>query len=125
MPAQEEAFLFDEAVIWEAAGVDKHNEPVILTPYKILVGWDNKSYKSIDNAGQPVRFDASIQTSEEYPLGSIFWLGKLEDFEDETTPALFRSVSKEETYDIRGIEIERRYNLLRFNTTLPEIVGTG
>ncbi len=124
MPAQEEAFLFDDAVVWESAGVDRDNEPVVLTPYKIMVRWDTNSSKGIDQTGQLIRYDASLQTQEEYPLGSIFWKGRLEEI-DYTDLDLFRSVSKEETLDIRGIDTDRHYNLLRFNKALPDIVGTG
>lgn len=125
MPPQETAFLFDEAVVWEYAGVDKDGEPTVLTPYEIKVRWESgPNTRGVDQTGQLVRFDAFIICQEEYPLGSIFWLGKYEDLA--TPPVdLFRAVSFDDTADIRNITTYREYGLLRFHNTLPEIVGTS
>lgn len=126
MPPQEHAFLFDKAVIWELAGVDSENEPTILTPYEISVRWDDSTGKILDATGQLVNFDAQVMAAEDYPLGSIFWLGLLADLPDPVTGIdLYRSIFREATRDIRNVDTSYLYSLKRFHQTLPDIIGTS
>lgn len=126
MPEMEVAYLNDDAVVWEYIGDDRDGEPTIRTPYSISVRWDDSQNKTGPNAvGDLVRFDATIITEEDYPLGSIFWRGHISEIEDDPPVTLFRSVSRDVTNDIRGMSVERVYNLVRFNQELPAILGTG
>lgn len=125
MPAMEQAFLFDNAVVWEFAGNDRDNEPTILTPYQIKCRWEGTpNTRGVDSTGQLVRYDAFLIANEEYPLGSIFWLGYIEDLPAGSNE-LYRSVSVEKVKDMRGIDESIIYNLQRFADTLPDIVGTS
>lgn len=125
MPAQEVAFLFDSAVVWEMAGVDRDNEVTVLTPYEVRARWEaGPSTKVVDQAGQLVRTDGSVYIEEDLPLGSILWNGIIEDLASPPVD-LFRIVATDHVIDIRGITTQRSYSLVRFHNTLPAIVGTG
>lgn len=125
MPPMEQALLFDKAVVWEFVGNDRDNEPTVLTPYEITCRWEGTpNTRGVDQTGQLVRYDAFIIGEEEYPLGSIFWLGYLDDLPAEPNE-LYRSVSIEKIKDIRGIDESIIYNLQRFTDTLPDIMGTS
>ena len=125
MPAQEVAFLFDDATVWEFAGVDRDNEPTVLTPYGIKARWDETSGKTLDQTGQLINYDATIFTETDYPLGSIFWQGRFENYEEDAPVNLYRSISRSVTKDIRGMDTEYSYSLRRYQKELPDVVGTS
>lgn len=124
MPAPEVAFLNDPAILWEFAGLDRDNEPTILTPYEINVRWDASRTKVIGQDGQLINTDVQIIADQQVPIGSIMWQGIWEDLDDPPIN-LFRVVYASETPDIRGGEKSFEYSLARFNNTLPDIVGTS
>jgi hypothetical protein len=124
MPEQEEAMLFDTAILWELAGNDRDNEPTVLTPYEIVCRWDQGRRYTQDPLKGLVDTAITLITVQEIPIGSIVWHGIFEDLPDPPTD-LFEVHSVNITTDIRGVSEYREYELKRFGNTLPEIVGTS
>ena len=126
MPEQEVAFLFDDIVLWLSAGTDRDNEEQVLTSYHINGRWDPDVHQMRDATGKLVNTDVAVivEEKEEITIGSIMWLGLVQDLPNPPTN-LFKVIAICETRDIRARSPETQIGLVRYKNTLPNIVGSS
>lgn len=80
MPAIEEMFLEQTAVLWEAAGTDIYGREVVSSdPYEVSVVWTWGRSQSRDAKGNVIAIDATVLIFQEVPVDSVMWLGTLDD----------------------------------------------
>ena len=122
MPDIETQGRHQQAVLWEAAGLDDYAKPTVNEQrQEILVKWNEQRQESLDAQGNTIVIDATAVVGQEIPVFSIMKLGTIEDLGDAPT-GLKMVVNYSETRDIKGRGIFRSVGLMRYSDTLPTVV---
>ena len=111
MPPIEELGRQQKAVLWNRTGYSKFNEPELGSPEEIKVRWDDVRRESIDSRGTPIVIDADVVVNQEVPIGSLLWLGSLDDWSISCTADnnnVMQVIGKKSTVDLKNIGIYYR-----------------
>jgi hypothetical protein len=110
--------LTQNAVLWRANGVDSFGEHRVEAPVNIPVRWIKGKRENVDTSQTSEVVTDKVIVDRVIPLGSIMWLGKLEEFpyplEDIRSVVDFR-----ETPDIKNREMRRVVMLSNFHGSPP------
>jgi len=80
MPAAEDDFFPQVAVLWMQAGHDKFGMPILAPPVEIPVQWTLKAAVQYTPQGTPEGVSGSARVDRRIKLGSELWLGALSDW---------------------------------------------
>lgn len=125
MPPLADRNRHQTAVYWEIAGTTDENEPTVYQPKELRVRWEDKRRQIVRN-GTLVNTDSRVYTDIDLVIGSVIWLGELEDrpgtgFGDEDEE-LMEVVGRGKIPDVKGRQFHRYFDLMRFKGTLPAVV---
>lgn len=128
MPPPAYAHLKQTALLWEKSGSDEYNEPRVGPPEEVRCRWENRQTVMRSPAGEPMTVDATVVMVDDVELGSIMFEGGFDDVPGTGTgtanvpeDGLMEIVTFETMYDLRGVVLSRRYGLVFFRDTFPEI----
>ncbi len=123
MPAMEQSGRYQAAVLWPKAGQDRYSEPLRGAAVELRVRWNTTRREVIDSAGNRISLDAEVVLDRLVTVGSLFWLGTLQEFNAtgsaDNGVEIMEVVSYEETFDDKGRASEKVAGLKRFRATLP------
>lgn len=127
MPRIELAILRQTAVLWPKAGIDSYGQPIVKdTPCEIRCRWEETRTESLDPDGNTIMLDASVYVDRRIEVGSILWLGLLEEWQgstnatDRVTPSRLMEVKTyKEIPDDKGRSSKKWVGLVRYKDTLP------
>lgn len=124
MPAVEVAGLVQVAVLWRLWSLDSRGQKRVREPEEIKVRWQDRSGVGVGSVvdGGTDTIDATVVVGEDVPLGSILWLGRLEEWNPGEAQELMEAVGKVVTPDLKGRNIRRTITLRRYRDSLPEVV---
>lgn len=117
----ENASLTSKAVLWEAAGHDRHGKVQVSAAVEIDCRWEEGRRASVDVQGTPIAVDVTMFVDQEVAAESIVWHGELVDLPSPPT-GLYQVVLVNYTPDIKGIETQRDVGLKKYSDSLPEVV---
>ena len=124
MPAPEHDNRRQKAILWTRKGVNRQGQVTLNDPVEIMVRWKWVKREVLDKQGNTVAIDAEVVTVETVPIGSVMWLGELNDLpgtaevpEEDT----MQVISAPPTPDIKGRFIQRTLMLMRIKDTMPEL----
>lgn len=134
MPAVEESYRRQKALLWAASGYDDYGRPkrdALST--ELDVRWLYVKGRVVDPEGNNIQTDAQVVVAQEIVVGSLMWLGSLVDLAAELpgtgtgtdlipTSNLYEVVKYEYTPDIKGREFRRMVHLRRFTDTIADSV---
>lgn len=123
--------LYQPALFWAPAQNDQYGQPQVHPPVQIRVRWNTIRREWLDHQGNSVILDADAVVSQKVPIGSLMWLGTLEDWNGvgsgsgsaELGDELCEVKNYTETPDIRNRYRRRTVQLLRYHDKLPAIVS--
>lgn len=121
MPPLERTDRREKALLWAANGVNTHGQVTVAsTPSEIVVRWATKRRTVVDAKGNAIGVDATVVVNQEIEIGSIIWLGSLDDAAGSTpTSDLMEVRTYDETPDIKNRHRRREVTVARYNDTLP------
>lgn len=123
---------FQVAVLWTVRGYDRRGQATVTDVAKeISVRWNTKRREVVQPNGNTIAYDASAVTHCPVAVGSIMWLGSLDQLlvglEGQTIPQssvrdqLFEVKACNVTPDIKGRESLTEVMLMRYKGVLPAI----
>lgn len=125
MPPLETYDRWQKAVYWAKAADDEAGQPQVMGPLELNVRWEEQRGEAVDPAGDVIAIDGTITVDREIAIGSLFWKGKLDDLDPEsTTLKLMQVMTYKEIPDIKARNIQWELGVQRFRGSLPE-VGTA
>lgn len=123
MPALETMDRHQTAVLWEMIGVDANNETVVGEPSEIQVRWVDRPSQVSGAEGHPTTVDATAVVAQDIPIGSLMWLGTLEDFYGVGSAgddaAIMEVVSAPVASDLKNRVYRRTVGLRYYRSSLP------
>lgn len=126
MPPYTESNRYQKALLWEQAGVNAFNEPVVYEASEILVRWINKAGEMRNPQGTPVKTDASVISNQEIGIGSLMWEGSLAEWvgtgSELIDSGVMQVIAMSLTPDIKGRFIRHEVGLAYFRDTMPQII---
>lgn len=123
MPAPETDYRFQCCVFWERIGDDAYGHPLLSSPIELRVRWENVQVEFLTPDGQPIKVDALVIVTRDIPVGSILWLGRLSDLEDQQTNItnLMLCIGMDNIPDIKGRVFRRTARMKRYTDNLPTV----
>jgi hypothetical protein len=126
MPDIETSDLLQQAMYWRANGVTGvSGEMKVEAGIEIPVRWEDAYREVIGPSGQKIGLTADVMADRDIKLGSILWLGSLEEWSNTGSGAdeteLYQVITKEVTPDIRAINTRWKLGLMRYRHSLPTI----
>jgi len=129
MPALETKDLYQRALVWTFSGnYDRNGQPIInlSTPMEISVRWNWRKARATTPDGNTITLDASVVVGERVNVGSLMWLGTLEDWNgvgsSSSSSAKDNQLCQVKTVnwlkDIKGRNRRHELGLMRFKDTL-------
>jgi hypothetical protein len=123
VPVPEYADLRQFAVWWQAISTNRYGQQVVdpqTVPHEVRCRWVEILKESLDPKRRVVGIDVDLITDFAIPMGSIVWLGKLDDIAPGTVPSpLFEVVTNDSGVDIKARIYRYQYGLKRFNAVVP------
>jgi len=129
MPPLEDFDQVDTAVLWEWASVDGYGRQRVAEPVEVPVRWVQKWIEVPDGQGSSIILEATVALDRRVRVGSILWLGTLEEWEEDhfgtgtsiDDPELHVVRTSNNTNDVKGISDRWELGLQRWRQELPEI----
>lgn len=120
MVTVETSHRLQRAVLWKASGFDNNGKVTVDPAEEIDVRWVEKRRGTLDAQGNTIAVDATAVVDQEIVVGSILWLGNMDDLP--AIPVNLKQVATyDETPDLRGRETARSVGLVRYSETLPSL----
>lgn len=127
MPPIEETDLLDTALLWRAIGYDSHGQRTFGDPAEIRCRWLTNKHVVLDPKGSNIISDGVVVVDEDIDIGSLMWLGTLEDWNgmfgavgSSAVPSdLMQVKSFKSTPDVRARVARREVGVMRYRD-LPE-----
>ena len=113
MPSVETFDCVDDAVLWEAVGVNDFDVVKVSAPVAIKVRWNEDLRDSQDSQATKVSITGSISALRVIPLGSLLWHGLLADVPD-TLVNIVQLVSDNSGKDVKGRAVRYEYGFAKF-----------
>ena len=110
-----------KAVLW-AAGTEHTSEgrKKVIAAVEIDVRWEEKQQDALNEAGEIIRVDAVAVVNQTVAVGSLMWLGELEDWVA-ATGGLKEVVSFSSVPNIKATRFRKTVGLVRYSESLPPI----
>ena len=105
MPAPERILRYQTALLWEFSGYDKYGQPTVSAPVEIQVRWNTKRREVVDAKGFIIAYDASAVVDQVIAVGSLMWLGTLEDWNDAGTGSGSTSISADDVFECKNFTL--------------------
>lgn len=146
MPAPEHDNRRQKAVLWTRKGVNRQGQLKLNSPAEIIVRWKWVKREIVDRQGNTVAIDAEVVTVQDIPVGSVLWLGSVDDLpggapswsdawgdswsdawgSEEAggglpTEDVMQVITAPTTPDIKGRFKMRTLMLMRMKDTMPEV----
>lgn len=88
MPAQESALHErpQTVVRFPVVGVDAYGEAQFGEPSELIVRWDNRKQRVLDDKGNTIALDGTVISHISIPVGDLLWLGTIEQILAAITP---------------------------------------
>lgn len=118
MPAIEASNRHQKAVLWAANGFDDYGEPKVDAAEEIDVRWEEARREVLNEEGNTVAVDATVVVNQEIAMGSIMWLGELDDVADPPVN-LKQVVLYSKIPDVKARHFRRVVSLIRYSNELP------
>lgn len=126
MPPLELEQRNQDAVVWAFDSFDSHGQIRVTAPEEIRVRWEWTWNRVSDPKGNNVTIDAEIVADADYPVGSLLWLGTLDDWYGSGSGGANNGLVEVVTFrripDDKGRNTRRSLMCRRFRNTLPEVV---
>lgn len=125
MPRPEQSHRREKAVLWPFASFDQFGERTVGYPQEISVRWVPKQREILDKQGNSISLDAQAVVNEQVPIGSLMWLGELQDWMGSSTVSdgeavpIMEVMSFDRTPDIKNRVSARTLGLMRYRGRLP------
>jgi hypothetical protein len=123
MPPFERMDRKQKALLYAKEDDDTHGRAVVSeTPEEIGVRWVQRQSEALDPQGATITVDATAHVGQEVEIGSVMWLGGLEDLSGTSLVPesdLFQVVTYTGVPDIKGRNTRREVGLIRFGSSLP------
>lgn len=124
MPPLERMDRKQTALYWEWRGKDRYGHPVVSPdPVELRVRWINRQQEVLDRQGNTMAVDGTVILGQAVVVGSILWLGSLDDLPGTGTAApdsgLVQVITYDETSDIKNRFVRREATFMRFTDSLP------
>lgn len=123
MPALETMDRHQTAVLWEKTGVDANNETVVGEPVEITVRWVNRPKQAGRPLNIPVTVDATVVVAQDVTIGSLMYLGTLEEFYGTGSAGddvqIMEVIAAPKTSDIKHRNWRRTLGLKFYRSRLP------
>lgn len=120
MPHQETTSRHQKAVLWAASGFDDNGKVKVAAAVEINVRREEKRTETLDPTGNTIAADATVVVNQDIVVGSIMWLGELEDVADPPVN-LWAVIDFNKIPDIKGRAYRRTVMLMRHSNELPEL----
>lgn len=123
MPDIETACRNQRAVLWmaSATAVSDDGKRKVAAAVEIKVRWENRREETTDSQGQAVSVTAEVVVDRDVIVGSILWLGALDDIASPPVN-LQKVVAFDKIPDVKGTKYRRTVRLTRHHNTLPPLV---
>lgn len=123
MPALETHDRYQDAVLWVRTGQDFHGRPLLADPIDLKVRWVPTKREVQDAHGNTIAIDAVAVVDRNIVVGSLMWLGRIEELPG-TEPGAIPTdvmyvVTAPETSDLKNRFVRRTVNLARYSDSLP------
>lgn len=134
MPPLERMDLTEYAVMWEASRYGRDGFQVVLSPVQLRVRWEETNFDRMDANGHMITIDVVIASTQNIPIGSLMWEGKLADLSGMDTDEevgtgslipdqdLYEVVFRVRAKDLKGRITRYEFGLKRYKDTLPSVV---
>lgn len=110
----------EEAVLWARSGFDKKGIPKVTTPVEIMSRWEKGARQIMGPEDVPIGATGNVMVDREITVGSLLWLGELEDLPDAPS-GLVEVIDYEEIPDVKGEEKQRNVVVRRWKDSLPTV----
>jgi hypothetical protein len=120
--------LEDVALLWVRTGWDAYGNPTLSDrPTEVKVKWNDTLFADADKQANRIGHDAEVVVDRHIPLGSLMWLGRLNEWPDfQASPSLWPSDRQvmevrrwKKVKDIKGRTAYAEVSLSRYRGTLP------
>lgn len=126
MPPLETVGFRITVVIWEAWETrDNYGEVRVKPPREIIVDWTDNIRTIMGPLSNPVQIDATMATAEPIANSSIVFQGTLAESNNIQPQLLMQIIKPNENFDLKGRQVRREYNMMRFRDSLPTISNSG
>lgn len=130
MPAFETMDRNQHAVLWQRKTLNgrpastRHGKPLVNTPADVMVQWDDSYTQGRDAKGNKVDADGTIFWTGPVAIGSMFWLGTIQQATSQALDAgsaieLLEVVYVNITPDLKGRVASYEYGVKRFTDQIP------
>jgi len=114
--------LRQKAVLWAASGRSGDGEYTVSNPVEIDVRWERVKDQIRDSQSNMIAIDSRIVVDQEVAIGSVLWLGCIDDYDSTATDNEFEQVVAVPTIpDIKNRHYRRVLEVRRLGNTLPTI----
>jgi len=123
MPTLEVDCLTQKAVWWSKTGQNRFNEPTTAAKVEVNVRWETGNKETVNPSNATIAIDSTVVVDRAMKIGDLLWLGALKDIAtpDSSVEDLREIVNYKETPDIKGRQIRRVAELIKFGNTLPAL----
>lgn len=125
MPPIETDLRHQKAVLWQAVGVDSYGHYTVAEPVEVDVRWQDIAEQGIDAEGNTIELDARVVVDIDVAVGSVLWLGELEDWQElddaDTETRLSQVVQTSMIPDIKNRYRRRVLNLSKYRGKAPTV----
>lgn len=127
MPAIEYVDTPQIAILWPCSGVDAYGKPQIdvNNPIELSVRWERSNEEILDPDGNTIKLDASVVVDRKIRVGSLMWLGELDDWvgtgsgSGQLDTELMEVVGYKNIPDLKGRTSWEEVGLIRYKNQLP------
>jgi hypothetical protein len=133
MPPPEMDLRFQDAVLWEAhPSPDSFGQVRVIDPVDLKVRWVPTRREIADGKGGIILLDAQAVVYQNVPVGSIMWLGTVDDWDESGLGVGTGNTEDAELYivqtfkkasDVKNIMTRYELGLQRYKQELPAIVS--
>lgn len=122
MPTLETMDLRQKAQYWAFSSRDGHGKVQVSARVEISVRWVTTRMEALNAKGDSIAYDAGAIVDREIAVGSILWLGTSAEYAAASTPTYYQVSDYQEASDLKNRNIRRKVSLMRYGSTLPEVV---
>lgn len=122
MPSLEVEGLRQKAVLWPLAAYDKHGDQKVNSPVEIDARWESGLREQINDNDRPIAINATIMVDRDIAIGSLLWLGELDELPDSGSPTgLVEVVNFDKIPDTKARKFQRTVTVKKWKQDLPDI----
>lgn len=120
MPAPEDTFRYQKAVLFAVTGYDRYNEPTTSDGVEILVRFNTVRRRVLDAKGKQIDLDGQAIVGQRITIGSLLFIGSLSDYVGTGSTLQDNELMVVKTYnetpDVKGRLTEKTVGLMRYKS---------